>query len=88
MNNDECNSSSDKGKKYLLVFDFDRTIIDDNTDGVVIQMLERLTGCSHPQVEGDGWSTTMSNALKHLQQLKVRCVCVCVCMCVCHFVCV
>jgi len=55
-------------KRYLFVFDFDHTIINENTDGVIIRKLEDITGCEKERSNDEPWSQVMSSTLHHLAQ--------------------
>ena len=50
---------------HLVIFDFDDTLVDGNTDLLVLDMLPRLREASRNyKVEGKGWGEAMNDALE------------------------
>ena len=66
-----CTGSTGKSPHFLLVFDFDNTIINGNTDGEIIRaqrLLGKISSGMNYVTDSQGWSFTMSNALKELHE--------------------
>ena len=62
-------TSAVQTKKYLIVFDFDNTIISKNTDGEIVKAQSLLGQCIAAKnfyTNAVGWATSMSYTLKDL----------------------
>lgn len=72
--NHSCKVATMNSNKKLAVFDFDHTIVDDNTDTVIVQLIKDIPKEVKLLHRSDGWTAFMQAVFKlaHQQQIDEK----------------